>query len=70
MRGLAPAAEDVEASALLRKPLAPSQGGGEHMGGVLFQSTSDADYQALRSFLSDETMPAGCDRLAQLQAGP
>ena len=70
MRGLAPASEAVDASALLRKPLAPSQGGGEHKGGVLFASTTDHDYQALRAFLGGEALPDGCDLLKTLQMAP
>ncbi|HSQ64511.1 MAG TPA: hypothetical protein VLM85_14910, partial [Polyangiaceae bacterium] len=38
------------ASELVRRPLAPSQGGAFHEGGVVFQTTGDGDYQTLLSW--------------------
>ncbi|WP_394835193.1 hypothetical protein LVJ94_52710 [Pendulispora rubella] len=40
-------AQTPEQSELARRPLAPSQGGSFHEGGVVFQSASDTDYAAL-----------------------
>jgi hypothetical protein len=52
---------------LLRKPLSPSAGGGEHKGGALFVDQSDADYVALFNWVTGSTQPAGCDLLNQIQ---
>ncbi len=40
-------AQTPERSELLRRPLAPSQGGAYHEGGVIFGATSDEGYRAL-----------------------
>lgn len=39
--------DPVRASELLRRPLAPERGGAFHVGGAIFESTSDADYERL-----------------------
>ncbi len=41
----------AEESPLLRKPLAPAAGGTEHVGGVRFEDTSDAEYRALAAWI-------------------
>ena len=65
MRGLAAAQDPTEDSPLLRKPLAHDQGGGEHVGGVLFHDPNDVGYQTIKAWLdgatcsSDVTLPDG-----------
>jgi hypothetical protein len=68
MRGLANA-NQPDASPLLRKPLAPGLGGGEHVGGVIFRSTDDPAYAALYAWLSGETSN-GCALLDQIKKNP
>ncbi len=36
---------------LLRKPLAPTKGGSDHVGGVQFESTDEYDYQVLQAWI-------------------
>ncbi len=55
---------------LLHKTLAPSLGGGEHKGGVIFRDPNDPDYLALRAWVAGETLPGGCDLVKKLQGGP
>lgn len=43
-------AQTAEQSELLRRPLAPSQGGSYHEGGVIFSSTADEGYVALSNW--------------------
>lgn len=50
-------AVDIDSSELLRRTLAPAFGGTFHEGGVLFQSTSDADYRALRQWAEEKGGP-------------
>lgn len=40
-------AQQANQSELVRRPLAPAQGGSFHEGGVIWQSASDGDYQAM-----------------------
>jgi hypothetical protein len=40
-------AQQANQAELVRRPLAPSQGGSFHEGGVIWQSTGDGDYQAV-----------------------
>jgi hypothetical protein len=40
-------AQNPEQAELVRRPLAPSQGGSFHEGGVIFQTTTDPNYEAL-----------------------
>jgi hypothetical protein len=48
---------DAPSSEMLRRTLAPAQGGTYHEGGTIFETSADADYQVLR-------------RWAEQQAGP
>lgn len=58
-----------ESTMLVNKIIAPSQGGGEHVGGVVFRDLSDPDLKALYAWLGGATDSGGCDFLTQLQAG-
>ncbi len=40
-------AQTPEQSELVRRPLAPTQGGAYHEGGIIWQTTSDSDYKAM-----------------------
>lgn len=62
----APTLADVP---LLRKPLSPTAGGGEHVGGALFVDQSDADYVAISNWVSGSTQPDGCALLTEIQQG-
>ena len=66
MRGLASANDPVDQVPLLRKPLSPVLGGGEHVGGVIFQTTDDPGYQAIRAWLTGATMTGTCPTLQTL----
>jgi hypothetical protein len=50
--GISVGAATVDDDLSLRKPLAESAGGLHHLGGDLWTSTSDIDYQSLRSWLA------------------
>jgi hypothetical protein len=69
-RGLTYGAQAVADVPLIRKTIAPSLGGGEHMGGVIFRRDDDPDLTALRAWAGGETMPDGCDVLTRLQGQP
>ncbi len=66
-QGMTLGAASPDVAPMVRKALAPSQGGGGHVGGVIFRDTSDPDYQALLRWASGETMPLGCALLNTLQ---
>jgi len=50
-------AQTPEQSELLRRPLAPSEGGSFHEGGVIFTSPSDSGYQALLAWATQHGPP-------------
>jgi hypothetical protein len=50
-------AQTAEQSELVRRPLAPSQGGSFHEGGVIFQSTTDPSYEALLQWATQHGPP-------------
>ncbi len=50
-------AQTPEQSELLRRPLAPSEGGSFHEGGVIFQTPSDSGYQALLAWATQHGPP-------------
>jgi hypothetical protein len=54
-------AQTAEESELLRRPLAPEQGGAFHEGGVIFQSPADTGYVALSNWANAHG-PAKVDR--------
>jgi hypothetical protein len=49
--------QTAEQSELLRRPLAPTQGGAFHEGGVVFQNTSDEGYQRLAQWATQHGPP-------------
>jgi len=50
-------AQTPEQSELLRRPLAPGQGGSFHEGGVIFQTTTDPGYEALLAWATAHGPP-------------
>jgi hypothetical protein len=50
-------AQSAEQSELLRRPLAPSQGGSFHEGGVVFNAQSDDGYQTLSGWAKEHGPP-------------
>ncbi len=50
-------AKTAEQSELVRRPLAPSQGGAFHEGGVVFQTVGDPGYQALLAWATQHGPP-------------
>ncbi|MBX3230344.1 MAG: hypothetical protein KIT84_03585 [Labilithrix sp.] len=52
-------AQSAEESELLRRPLAPEQGGAYHEGGPIFGSPSDPNYQALAQWAGAHGPPRG-----------
>ncbi len=46
-------AQDPNQSEIVRRPLAPSQGGAFHEGGIIWQDTSDSNYQAFLQWATD-----------------
>ncbi|WP_394825221.1 hypothetical protein [Pendulispora albinea] len=50
-------AQTPEQSEIARRPLAPSQGGAFHEGGILFESASDPDYTALLDWAREHGPP-------------
>ena len=45
--------QDPNQSELVRRPLAPSQGGAYHEGGIIWQDTGDSQYQAFLQWATD-----------------
>ena len=58
-------AQTPEQSELLRRPLAPAQGGAFHEGGVIFQSSGDEGYRILQDWARQH----GPAKLGQIDAG-
>lgn len=46
-----------EDSEIVRRPLAPSQGGSFHEGGIIFQNVNDPNYQAILTWAKDQKAP-------------
>jgi hypothetical protein len=68
-QGLTFAAATPDDVPLLRKPLSPTAGGGEHTGGALFVDQSDADYLSISNWVTGSTQPDGCQLLTEIQSG-
>lgn len=50
-------AQVPEDSEIVRRPLAPNEGGSFHEGGIIFQSVEDASYQAILTWAKDQKSP-------------
>ncbi len=50
-------AQTPQNSEIVRRPLAPNQGGSYHEGGVIFQTVDDAGYQAILTWVNDQKAP-------------
>ncbi len=46
-----------EDSEIVRRPLAPAEGGSFHEGGIIFSSVEDSDYQAILTWAKDQGAP-------------
>ncbi|MEO8796546.1 MAG: hypothetical protein ABI551_01555, partial [Polyangiaceae bacterium] len=50
-------AQTPQDSEIVRRPLAPAQGGSYHEGGVIFQTVDDSGYQAILTWVNDQKAP-------------